>query len=226
MTELASLTWTDAADLAGRGAVLVVPVGATEQHGPHLPMSTDTDIAVALAETLAREVADIVVAPAVAFGSSGEHQGFPGTLSIGQEAVELLLLELVRSATETFPRVLLVSAHGGNAQPVTRAVCRLRGEGRSVLAWAPRWDGDAHAGRTETSVMLALAPHRVRLDAARAGNTSPVRDLLPRLREGGLAAVTANGVLGDPAGANAEEGDTLLRRAAAELAHLVISRMR
>ena len=226
MTELASLTWTDAADLAGRGAVLVVPVGATEQHGPHLPMSTDTDIAVALAETLAREVADIVVAPAVAFGSSGEHQGFPGTLSIGQEAVELLLLELVRSATETFPRVLLVSAHGGNAQPVTRAVRRLRGEGRSVLAWAPRWDGDAHAGRTETSVMLALAPHRVRLDAAQAGNTSPVRDLLPRLREGGLAAVTANGVLGDPAGANAEEGDMLLRRAAAELAHLVISRMR
>lgn len=223
MTELASLTWTDAADLARRGAVLAVPVGSTEQHGPHLPMSTDTDIAIALAESLAQEVADVVVAPAVAFGSSGEHQEFPGTLSIGQEAVELLLLELVRSATQTFPHVVLVSAHGGNAQPVTRAVRRLRGEGRSVLAWSPRWDGDAHAGRTETSVMLALAPHRVRLEAAQAGNTSPIQDLLPRLLEAGLAAVTTNGVLGDPAGANAKEGEALIQRATAELAQLVIS---
>ncbi len=226
MTELASRTWTDAAELARRGAVLAVPVGATEQHGPHLPLSTDTDIAVALARSLAREVDDVVVAPAVAFGSSGEHQGFPGTLSIGQEAVELLLLELVRSATQTFSEVVLVSAHGGNAQSVTRAVRRLRAERRSVLAWSPHWDGDAHAGRTETSVMLALAPHRVRLSAAQAGNTSPIQDILPRLRQGGLAAVTANGVLGDPAGANAKEGEALIRRATAELAELVISRTR
>ncbi|MER7986137.1 mycofactocin biosynthesis peptidyl-dipeptidase MftE [Streptomyces noursei] len=221
MTDLAALTWTDVADYARRGATLAVPVGSTEQHGPHLPMSTDTDIAVALAERLAGQVTDVVVAPAVAFGSSGEHQGFPGTLSIGQEAVELLLVELVRSATATFPRVLLVSAHGGNARPVTRAVQRLRAEGRHVLAWGPRWGGDAHAGRTETSVMLALAPHLVRLEAAQAGNTAPLRTLLPHLREAGLSAVTANGVLGDPGGANALEGRLLLQRAAAELADLV-----
>lgn len=221
MTALGSLTWTDVADQARRGAVLAVPVGATEQHGPHLPMSTDTDIAVALAEQLAARVPDVVVAPAVAFGSSGEHQGFPGTLSVGQEAVELLLVELVRSATVTFPRVVLVSAHGGNAQPVTRAVRRLRAEGRQVLGWGPRWGGDAHAGRTETSVMLALAPHVVRMEAARAGNTAPVHTLLPRLRQAGLSAVTANGVLGDPAGANADEGRLLIQRAVAELALLV-----
>ncbi|MHB9848793.1 mycofactocin biosynthesis peptidyl-dipeptidase MftE [Streptomyces krungchingensis] len=220
-TELASVTWIEAAGLARRRATLAVPVGSTEQHGPHLPMSTDTDIAVALAERLARQVRDVVVAPAVAFGSSGEHQGFPGTLSIGQEAVELLLVELVRSATLTFPRVILVSAHGGNAQPVTRAVGRLRAEGQDVLGWGPRWGGDAHAGRTETSVMLALAPHLVRLQAAEAGNTAAVESLLPRLREAGLAAVTANGVLGDPTGANAEEGRLLIQRAAADLADLV-----
>ncbi|MEV5084160.1 creatininase family protein [Streptomyces sp. NPDC056159] len=69
-------------------------------------------------------------------------------MSIGQEAVELLLVELVRSAALTSRQVILVSAHGGNAQPVTRAVRRLRSEGRNVLTWAPRWDGDAHAGRT------------------------------------------------------------------------------
>ncbi len=217
MTELASLTWTDAADFARRRAILAVPVGATEQHGPHLPMSTDTDIALALAERLAQHVSDVVVAPAVAFGSSGEHQGFPGTLSIGQQAVELLLVELVRSATVTFTQVVLVSAHGGNAPSVNQAVRRLRGEGRNVWAWAPHWDGDAHAGRTETSVMLALAPHRVRLHAAQPGNTSPLQELLPRLREAGLSAVTINGVLGDPAGATAQEGELLLHQAAADL---------
>jgi creatinine amidohydrolase len=137
MAELASLTWTDVPERARRGTVLAVPVGATEQHGPHLPMSTDTDIAVALAQRLARRVADVVVAPAVAFGSSGEHQGFPGTLSIGQEALELLLVELVRSAALTFPHILLVSGHGGNAQPLIRAVRRLRWEGRCVLACHP-----------------------------------------------------------------------------------------
>ncbi|RAG82428.1 mycofactocin biosynthesis peptidyl-dipeptidase MftE [Streptacidiphilus pinicola] len=221
MTELASLTWTEVADRARRGTVLAVPVGATEQHGLHLPMSTDTDIAVALALRLADQVAGIVVAPVVAFGSSGEHQGFPGTLSIGQDAVELLLVELVRSAALTFPHVVLVSAHGGNAQPVVRAVRRLRREGRCVLAWAPRFGGDAHAGRTETSVMLALAPHNVRLDAAEAGNTDSIQSLLPRLQVHGLLGVTANGVLGDPAGANAEEGEWLLQRAGAELAGLV-----
>ncbi|MFI1434361.1 mycofactocin biosynthesis peptidyl-dipeptidase MftE [Streptomyces lydicus] len=221
MTALASLTWTDVADRVRRGAVLAVPVGSTEQHGPHLPTSTDSDIAVALAERLAAKVPEAVVSPAVAFGSSGEHQGFPGTLSIGQEAIELLLVELVRSATVTFPLVVLVSAHGGNAQPVARAVRRLRTEGRHVLAWGPKWDGDAHAGRTETSVMLALAPQAVRLEAARAGNTAPVHTLLPRLREAGLAAVTANGVLGDPGDATADEGRRLLQQAAAELADLV-----
>lgn len=218
MTELAALTWPEAADRARGTTVLAVPVGATEQHGPHLPMSTDTDIAVALADRLADAVPDIVVAPAVALGSSGEHQGFPGTLSIGQAALELLLVELARSACLTFAHVVLVSAHGGNAQPVARAVRLLRDEGRSVLAWSPRWNGDAHAGRTETSLMLALAPQRVHLHAARAGNTAPIGDLLPRLRREGLAAVTANGVLGDPAGATAEEGVRLLERAANELA--------
>ncbi|NIY69450.1 mycofactocin biosynthesis peptidyl-dipeptidase MftE [Streptomyces malaysiensis] len=221
MTKLAALTWPEVARRTHGERVLAVPLGATEQHGPHLPLSTDTDIAVALAERLAQQIPGVLVAPPMAFGSSGEHQAFAGTLSIGQQAVELLLVELVRSACATFSRVVLVSAHGGNAQPLARAVRRMRHEGRDVLAWSPRWDGDAHAGRTETSVMLALAPDRVRLEHAEAGNTTPIKALLPQLRADGLQAVTANGVLGDPAGAGAEEGRALLRRATAELAALV-----
>lgn len=221
MTRLAALTWPEVAD---RSPVLAVPVGATEQHGPHLPLSTDTDIAVALADGLAQRVPGVVAAPPVAYGSSGEHQGFAGTLSIGQEAVELLLVELVRSAGASFPRVVLVSAHGGNAEPLVRATRRLRQEGRDVLAWSPGWGGDAHAGRTETSVMLALAPDLVRLDRAEAGNTAPLERLLPELRRAGVRAVTPNGVLGDPRGASAEEGAALLGAAITHLAGLATGR--
>jgi len=216
---LADLVWPQAERV--RAGVLVVPIGATEQHGPHLPLSTDTDIAVALAERLADALgAGAVVAPALAYGSSGEHAGFAGTVSIGREAVEHVLVELGRSASETFARVVLVSAHGGNAEPVARAVERLRAEGRDAIALSPGFGGDAHAGRTETSVMLALCPERVR-PAAEAGATAPLADLWPALRERGVRAVSANGVLGDPAGASADEGRRLLETATAELAAAV-----
>src|SRR5216683_5305492 len=135
MTTLGDLTWPEAARLAAAGAVLAVPVGSTEQHGPHLPLSTDTDVAVALAARLATRLGDVIVAPAVGYGSSGEHAGFAGTISIGQEALELMLVELGRSATATFRHLLFISAHGGNHEPVTRAVRRLRAESRDVLAW-------------------------------------------------------------------------------------------
>src|SRR6266487_530072 len=114
---LADRTWPE---VESRGT-LAVPVGSTEQHGPHLPLSTDTDIAVALADGLARRRPSVVVAPSLVYGSSGEHADFAGTLSIGQAATELVLLELVRSASATFPRTLLISAHGGNQLPVRRA---------------------------------------------------------------------------------------------------------
>ena len=174
---LADLTWPDA-ERAAADAVLAVPMGSTEQHGPHLPLSTDTDIAVAIAGLLAQARPTVVVAPALPFGSSGEHEEFAGTVSIGQEAVELAVVELCRSASATFPRILLINAHGGNAEPLDRAQRRLRGEGRDVRAWAPSSPGDAHAGRTETSLMLALVPERVRQDEASAGIVAPIAELL------------------------------------------------
>jgi creatinine amidohydrolase len=217
VNDLATRSWTE----VSRGnEMLVVPVGATEQHGPHLPLSTDTDIAVALAQRIARDVPGVVVAPAVAYGASGEHQDFPGTVSIGQEATELLLVELARSACATFPRVVLLNCHGGNAEPAARAVERLRAEGRDVRAWSPAatWDGDAHAGRIETSVMLALDARAVHMERAAAGERRALDELLPELRERGVAAISANGVLGDPAGASAATGEALLKRAADALA--------
>jgi len=147
---LADLTWPEVAELARGGAVLAVPVGATEQHGPHLPLSTDTDVACALADLLADRRVDVV-------------------------------------------------------------------------AWGPHWGGDAHAGRTETSVQLALDPRRVRVAESAAGQTDPVAGLMPALLAGGVRAVSPNGVLGDPAGASASEGRKLLDAAADALCDRVRS---
>ncbi len=227
----------------GPATTLLVPLGATEQHGPHLPLGTDATIAAALAEGAAARTPGTLVAPVLPYGSSGEHQDFPGTLSIGAEATELVLVELGRSATETFDRVVFVNAHGGNAAPLAAAVARLRDEGRDVRAWSPRFGGDAHAGRTETSLMLALAepPERgrpdqppsargrpnppigplrttaVRGELAEAGNAAPLGGLIDRLRAEGVRAVAPNGVLGDPAGASAAEGRALLDAAVEDL---------
>jgi mycofactocin precursor peptide peptidase len=218
---LAGLSWTEVADRAAAGALLAVPVGSTEQHGPHLPLSTDTDVATHLATALARRRGDVLVAPALAYGSSGEHDGFAGTLSIGQQATRQVLIELGRSATATFSRVLLVVGHGGNAEPVAAAVRVLRGEGRDVLAWAPRFPGDAHAGGTETSIMLALHPDAVRSGVLVAGATQPLAELMPALRSGGVREVSRTGVLGDPTRADADHGRALLADALDELAAAV-----
>jgi creatinine amidohydrolase len=207
---LSDLSWTELADVSP-SLLLAVPVGSTEQHGPHLPLTTDTDIAVELCRQLASVRADVVVAPPVAYGSAGEHAGFAGTLSIGGPVTTSLLIELGRSA-DAFAGVVFVSTHGGNASPVGAAVAKLRSESRPVRAWSPSsaGDTDAHAGRTETSVMLALRPEAVRVPAAVAGCTSPLASILPSLQAGGVASVSPNGVLGDPSGATAEYGQALL----------------
>ena len=197
--------------------VLLVPVGSLEQHGPHLPLDTDTRIAVALAGALAERRADALVAPAIAIGSSGEHEGFAGTLSIGGEALTVLLVELVRSNRD-FTHVVFVNGHGGNLDALQRAGSQLVAEGHSVLAFSPSVPGgDAHAGRTETSLLLHLDPSVVRVELAQAGATEPLAQLLPAMRAGGVRAVSSNGVLGDPHGASAEEGADLFATLVADL---------
>ncbi|MDQ3738946.1 MAG: mycofactocin biosynthesis peptidyl-dipeptidase MftE [Actinomycetota bacterium] len=210
------MSWPDVEALVGR-LVLIVPIGSCEQHGLHLPLHTDTVIATDLAERLAAGDEAFVVAPAVAVTASGEHWGFPGTLSIGAEAMTHLVVELVRSA-DWAEGVVLVNGHGGNRTAVERAAATLRSEGRRLLPWWPQVPrGDAHAGHTETSLMLAIAPGDVRMSAAVAGVTTPVGDLADRLRTEGVRAVDANGVLGDPTSASAAEGVELMASLTADL---------
>ncbi|MCK9896667.1 mycofactocin biosynthesis peptidyl-dipeptidase MftE [Frankia sp. AgB32] len=204
-------------DLAGARPVLVLPLGSTEQHGPHLPLDTDTRIADAVALGLAERLAPLLVAPALAFGASGEHAGFPGTLSLGTEVLGRALVELVRSADDTAAGVFVVNGHGGNADALRAAGRVLAAEGRPLRVWTPTVAlsrtagvpgaaGDLHAGRAETSLLLHLAPDLVRLDQARAGPMPALADLVAR----GVAALSPSGILGDPTGASAAEGARLL----------------
>jgi mycofactocin precursor peptide peptidase len=216
---LSSAYWPEVE--AGPRRLLVVPVGSLEQHGAHLPLDTDTRIAVAVAARACAGLAGVGLAPPIAIGASGEHADFPGTLSIGSVALSTLLVELGRHASLHWPAMLLVNGHGGNATAIRDAAGQLHREGRRCQAWhaglrpgmlatGEELTPDAHAGRVETSMMLALAPQDVRLDAAAAGDTRPLTEILSDLSKHGVRQVSPNGVLGDPAGASAAEGEELL----------------
>lgn len=205
--------------------LVLVPIGSLEQHGPHLPLETDTVIAEAVARGAAARLPGSVVAPALAYGSSGEHQAFPGTSSIGADALHHVIVELTRSIRTWAARVVYINGHGGNVVPVSRAVAQLADEGHEVR-WLPCAvpGADAHAGRTETSLMLHLRPESVHLDLAVAGNRTLLRELMPLLGSGGVQLVSPNGVLGDPAGASRDEGrqhlETMVDRVCEALTHV------
>ncbi len=197
--------------------LVIIPLGATEQHGPHLPLDTDTRIAVAwahrVAEQLHSEDRRVIVAPALPYGASGEHQGFDGTMSVGNETLTSIVVELGRSMRSWAGGLIFLSGHAGNVAALREAERTLVAEGDSMVALVPRLAGsDAHAGHTETSILLSLSPEVVRLDRAEPGCTDPIEDILPALVANGVIGVSPNGVLGDPTGASKQIGAHLLDR--------------
>lgn len=215
---LATRTWTE----LGEPAVLLVPCGSCEQHGPHLPLDVDTRIAVGVATGLAEGRSsggwpELLVGPALAIGASGEHAGFPGTLSIGVTGLGTVAVELARSA-DLFLGVVFVNAHGGNAAALVDAVATLTSESRNAAVLHVRVPGgDAHAGRTETSLMLHLAPGLVRVDRIAPGVVEPWSQIRGRVVASGVGAVSPSGVLGDPVGATGAEGRRMFDDVLAEL---------
>ena len=190
--------------------VVIVPLGSWEQHGAHLPSSTDSLIIEAVVSRAARG-RDVVLAPVMHITASDEHRGFPGTLSAGTEATAASLVAIARSAGWA-RGVLFANGHGGNADALRTASAAMDREGLRHSVWSlPGYDGaDAHAGRTETSVMLHLHPSEVQMDLAVAGNTTPAGELIGDMRGGGVRAVSESGVLGDPTTADAAHGAAVM----------------
>lgn len=211
---LADLTWPE----VGPRPTVLVPVGSIEQHGPHLPFDTDTTIAVAVASSVAEALPyDVIVAPALTYGSSGEHQSFAGTSSIGSEVLKAVVVELVRSMNSWAGRIIFINAHGGNVSALSMAIFQMASEGHDV-GWLPcaTEDVDLHAGITETSLMLHLRPASVRLERAEPGDLRPLAEIMPLLKAGGVGSVSPNGVLGDPTGATANDGRRLFEQMCAD----------
>jgi len=241
---LAEKTWPDVAKAVMDGVTTVIlPLGATEQHGPHLPLGTDTMRATALADRLANRLGPgSLVAPALPFGCSDEHSGFPGLVGLEAETLARVILDLARRLTHWgVRRLVLLSAHGGNGEALNLARALLRQELPDlevransnletiapVLLEVARRDGIAanalglHAGEGETSEMLHLRPNLVRLDDSVPGFTGDMEAVLDKLREGGLRAVTKVGILGDPTRAEAGRGARYLDAVSEDLAALV-----
>lgn len=245
------MTWPQIRQAIDAGKnVAVLACGAVEQHGPHLPTGTDAYLGTAVAERAARIAANTLVAPTIRPGLSDHHVHFAGTVSLRVETFVALLRDHVESlARHGFQRLVIFPSHGGNidvmkahlpylarmvadrcevAMPLKplAGTDRLREflTGREIR---PGRAG-AHAGYTETSEMLAFRPDLVDMDAAAPGRSDddfflPENVVASQLDSfiRGVHAQAPNGVLGDPTGAAAGDGEVLLQMAAEDLARFL-----
>jgi creatinine amidohydrolase len=207
-----------------KSKILILPLGSFEQHGPHLPLDTDTiiiDSVVAHAlDEEQTESTKFLVAPTIAISASDEHAGFQGTLSTGTEALVQSVVAICRSASWSLG-VCIVNGHGGNADALPRISSALTYEKIRHSIWSlPSYDGaDMHAGHTETSVMLHVAPDKVHTDRIERGTVGDASALVAQMRTSGVAGVSDNGVLGDPTTATSQHGVAVMNLYSSSLAN-------
>jgi creatinine amidohydrolase len=234
--DLQMLTWPEAEQLGSAGAIGLVTLASLEQHGPHLPLATDS----LLGERLARDVAErlpgpVVVTPVVRGGLSTHHLAFAGSVSVPPDAYrELVVSYLAGLERMGIRKIAVFSSHGGNFSLVGDLVADYSGQatlagysdlGRfvEVMMAAAAEQGlrapetDIHAGGLETSMMLAAHPDLVRPFDGVDGYTAAEPGWLARIFEDGIRPVSESGVLGAVRGANREVGDALFAALADEL---------
>ena len=241
---------TDFAELDPQQAVAVLPLGATEQHGPHLPLSVDTDLVNAMVQAalLHLQPADqVLVLPTQSVGLSSEHLAYDGTLSLPPAAVIEQWCALGESVARVgLKKLLLFNAHGGNVALMDVVARELRGHcGLTVFGsnWYQLPLGDAlsvfdaheqrfgvHGGDMETSLMLAIAPHKVRMSEAQhfASASAQRAQHFPILGNGHSAKLgwhmqdyNPHGAAGNAAAATAEKGQALLNAVGLQLAQML-----
>ena len=227
------LPWTKVRELAGRGAVALLPLGSTEAHGPHLPLNVDVliarEVCRRMAQTLLGEGTPALVFPALSYGVTDFAATFSGTVSVSAAATTAYLKDVVVSiARHGFQRIAVVNHHLEPAHfAVVHAACAQaqaetgvrvrvpdhRKKPTSPLLGEEFTHGGSHAGFYETSLMLAIAPHLV---DTRTLETLPelAVDLPQKIREGARNFNECGGLdayLGNPQKATAEEGERLLK---------------
>ena len=214
------------AEIEGGRDTIVVPFGAVEQHGPHLPLGTDAIFGDELGRAVAERLGAFL-APTVRVGCSSHHMAFAGTITVSEGTFHDLVGDIVRAlAAHGFKRAVLLPTHGGNFRPLGDAVTKLGAvDGfkivtfpdvglllNAILPVAARMgftpaEGGVHAGEWETSMMLALRPELVRMERAEPGYTGDLVSGVQRFFSEGVHAVADNGVFGDPRRASAAAGE-------------------
>ena len=234
--KLREVPWTEVREAAPRAGLL--PVGSTEQHGPHAPLGTDSMTAEAVADAAADLVdGPVVVAPPVQVGVAEEHRAFDGTLWVSPDTFRAYVRETIESlASHGVDRVVLVNGHGGNVEALAEVARRVsRDESTDAYAVSFTWFeavGDhsaemGHGGTLETAMLRHVAPALVREDeveAAREGGSARWGEWV---RGVNLAhdsdEFTGNGVVGDPTAGDAALGEELLDRASDALAEVLLA---
>lgn len=241
----AYLTWKQVDALPRASTLLVLPTAAIEQHGPHLPLETDTlinNLLLGKALALVPEELDVFALPPVCYGKSNEHMGFPGTLSVRAETFMAVVRDVGASiASAGFKKLVLYNTHGGNTSLVDVLARDLRAEfglrtfslfgsaGATFqgLSAQERTYG-FHAGEVETAYLLHAAPELVHRGEYTANYIARVERPDPINPEGSSANfawltrdIAPSGVLGDPSAATAENGERWSNEAAASIAKLL-----
>lgn len=241
------MTWVQIEECLESGVrTVIVPVGAVEQHGKHLPLSKDTLIAQAISCEVARSLGNCLVGPIISIGCSQHHLAFPGTVSLQGETLQEVVKDYCRSlARHGFETIIILPSHGGDFLPVQAACEALERElaGLKLISYTdkagfinlfsrlarefgldPQMAG-SHAGDVETSIIMALAPSLVDTGKMEPGYTGPEEEIDSRMHTEGMKALTPNGVLGDPRTATADHGVVYIQRFAAEILKYVRGRL-
>jgi creatinine amidohydrolase len=234
--QLQNLTWPEVKALDFERLVVLFPTGSFEQHGPHLPFTTDTDIVTAVASGVERAMTErVLLLPTLWPGLSTHHMHFPGTLDVPQMAYIALITELGKSiANMGAKRAFILNGHGGNDTPLRAALRELKTAVTATrFAFANYWSlaaktlrdvreselgGMGHACEMETSIMLHLQPDRVKLErAVRDGpkhadvyRKADMQHARPVFFVNEFHEVTESGVIGHPDLASAEKGKRFL----------------
>jgi creatinine amidohydrolase len=224
--ELDKLTWPEVeSEIEGGRDTVVMALGATEQHGLHMPLATDALIGDHFAHEIAERL-DAFFAPTVRVGCSQHHLDFPGTLSIEEETFHAVVGDMVRAlARAGFARIVLIPTHGGNFAPLAAAVEKIGPlDGTRIVALTdltvllriasagadehgvPLGEGGLHAGEWETSMLLTIHPELVRMERAEPGFTGEMQEAIERMFTSGVKAFSENGAIGDPTRAEADHG--------------------
>lgn len=241
------LTWPEVKEAVEAGKIPLLPVGSTEQHGPHLPLITDIFLAYSICVRAAEKAPeDLLVMPPVCYGCSEHHMDFPGTISIAGDHFIDYVYDICKSLTaHGFERMIIVNGHGGNTPYLDVVIRQVSNETSSICAMIPWWNlvveeasrlresdfpgGMAHSGELETSMWLHLKPESVYMEKAVKDNGFQKSEFIwfdlmgksPAYFSERWSKFSRTGILGDPTVATAEKGEKLLNAAVENLVRFV-----